>query len=289
MTTPSQTPAGIAYDRAGPRNDLPVVLLHAGVTDRRMWDLQWEALTAAHDAVRLDLRGFGDSTRRPDGALSPVDDVLDTLAALDIERCRMVGASLGASVAVEATLIRPDKVSSLFLSAPGGSLIAESTPDLREFIDAERAALIQRDLDAAVETNLAWWIDGPHRNADAVDPTVRDAVSRMQRRALELVADWNDVEVKEFSPPSHSRLGEVLVPTLVLVGALDLDAILRTAQRVTDKVSNSRQVEVPGAAHLPSMERAEDFTALLLDWLASADPTMSAEAHLPDRPRGDPG
>lgn len=90
MTVTSRTPAGIAYARAGPRADLPVVLIHASVADRRMWDPQWPALTTERDVVRLDLRGFGESTVRPRGLLSPVDDVLDTLAELGIGRCHLV-------------------------------------------------------------------------------------------------------------------------------------------------------------------------------------------------------
>ena len=61
VTRTSYTSAGIAYDRAGPRGDLPVVLIHAGVADRRMWDQLWPALTAERDVIRLDLRGFGES------------------------------------------------------------------------------------------------------------------------------------------------------------------------------------------------------------------------------------
>lgn len=276
MISGSSTSTGIAYDRSGPRGDLPVVLIHAGVADRRMWDPVWTALTAERDLVRLDLRGFGDSTARPghgratDGrpeALSPVDDVLETVAALGIEQFHLVGASYGAGVAVEVALTEPGRVVSLLLSAPGGSLIAEVTPDLRAFFDAERAALAEDDLDAAVEANLAWWVDGPHRDAGAVDPAIRDLVRQMQRRAFEVTAGWDDVAEQELDPPALDRLGEVQAPTLVLVGALDLDAILDTADRMTRGIAGARHVEWPDAAHLPSMERPEDFTALLREWL----------------------
>lgn len=70
MTETSHTPAGIAYDRAGPSGELPVVLIHAGIADRRMWGLQWRELSAERDVVRLDLRGFGEPAVRPRGALS---------------------------------------------------------------------------------------------------------------------------------------------------------------------------------------------------------------------------
>jgi pimeloyl-ACP methyl ester carboxylesterase len=174
VTRTSYTPAGIAYDRAGPRGDLPVVLIHAGIADRRMWDRLWPPLTAERDVIKLDLRGFGESATRPPGVLCPVDDVLDTLTEAGIERCHLVGASFGAGVAVEVALSRPELVASLLLIAPGGSLIAEVTPDLGSFIQAERSALARGDLDGAVEANLTWWVDGPKRDAGDVDPAVRD-------------------------------------------------------------------------------------------------------------------
>ncbi len=275
MTISSSTAAGIAYDRAGPRGDLPVVLIHAGVAGRRMWDPLWAALTAERDVVRLDLRGFGESVVRPHGALCPVDDVLETLAEVGIEHCHLVGASYGAGVTVEVALTRPGQVKSLLLSAPGGSLIAETTPDLRAFFDAERTALAKDDLDGAVEANLAWWVDGPQRGTGNVEPVVRDMVGRMQRRAFEVTAEWDDRGEKELDPPALDRLGEIRVPTLVLVGALDLDAILDTARRVVDGIADARRVDWPDAAHLPSLERPDEFLALLRDWLALCEGAAS--------------
>lgn len=269
MPLPPRTPGGIAYDRAGPVGDLPVVLIHAGVADRRMWDASWPELTAERDAVRIDLRGFGESIDLPQGPLSPSEDVLATLTALEIGRCHLVGASFGAGVAVEVALTRPDLVVSLLLSAPGGSLIAALTPDLQPFIEAERAALAVGDLAAAVEANLTWWVDGPHRSAARADPAVREQVRQMQRRAFEVTAGWDDIEEAEFEPSAHQRLAELAIPTLVLVGKLDLQAIRDTARLVTDSVAGARCVEWPDCAHLPSMERPSDFLALLRDWLSS--------------------
>ena len=264
--------AGIAYDRAGPRGGPTVVLVHAGVADRRMWDQQWPALTAGRDAVRLDLRGYGGSTSRPDGALSPVDDLLDCLSWLGVERCDLVGASFGAGVAVEAALDRPALVSSLLLVAPGGSLITEATPDLRAFFDAEGAALAAGDAEAAVEANLACWVDGPSRGPDGVDPQVRAAVGVMQRQAFEITEGWDDVEEDEREPPPVERLGEIVAPTLVLVGALDLDAIHDAAARVAAGIVGARRVDRPDVAHLPSLERPDDFLSLLQGWLAGQGP-----------------
>jgi 3-oxoadipate enol-lactonase len=245
----------LTYDREGPRGGVPVVLLHAGIADRRMWDPLWPALTAERDAIRVDLRGFGESVDRPSGALDPVADVLERLDALAVSRCDLVGTSFGAGVAVELALTAPERVASLLLAAPGGSLIAEVTPGLRAFWDAENAALEAGDLDAAVEANLTAWLPG-------ADPPVRELVAVMQRRAFELTAGWEDVEEVEREPVG--RLGEIGAPTLVLVGSRDLDAIQDTARRVAGGIAGARLIEWPGVAHLPPMERPRDFLALLL-------------------------
>lgn len=259
---------GLAYDRAGPRGDLPIVLIHAGVADRRMWQPLWPALTRERDVVRLDLRGFGDSAARPDGPVAQPGDVLGVLAEIGVDRCHLVGGSFGAGVAVEAALTRPATVASLLLAAPGGSLLAEMTPSLRAFIDRERAALADGDLDAAVEANLSCWVDGPRRAPGEVDPGVRELVGLMQRRAFEVTAGWDDIEERELEPPALGRLDEISVPVLILSGGLDLDTVHDAAARVTSAIPGARRVDWPDVGHLPSLERPADFLGLLREWTA---------------------
>jgi len=95
--------------------------------------------------------------------LSPVDDVLDTLAEVGIDRSHLVGAPSAPTWPSRPSrpLARPRQVASLLLGPPGGSLIAELRPDLRAFIETEKAALARGDLGDAVEANLTWWVDGP--------------------------------------------------------------------------------------------------------------------------------
>jgi len=261
----------LAYDRAGPVGDVPILLVHAGVADRRMWDGVWEPLVERRDVVRVDLQGFGESVDRPSGELAPHQDVLDVLAAEGIERAHAIGASFGAGVAVEVALTDPARVASLLLVAPGGSLIPEMTEQLRAFALAENAAIEADDLDTAVEANLATWVDGPGQPAHRVDPAVRGRVATMQRLAFELTAEWDDVEEAELDPPALDRLAEVGVPTLVLTGTLDVDAIDRAATAVLTGVTGARQIVWPDTAHLPSMERPDAFVTLLLDWVAEAE------------------
>lgn len=272
----ARTPTGIAHERGGLRGRTPVVLVHAGVADRRMWDPQWPGLTATRDALRLDLRGFGGSERRPPtGVLDPVADVLDTLEHLGVASCHLVGSSFGAGVAVEVALTRPDLVRSLVLAPPGGSLLSERTADLEAFVTAEREAMARGDLDAAVEANLDAWVAGQGRNLADVAPAVTASVRVMQRRAFDIDAAWGalglELDEAELEPPAVERLEQVSSPTLLVVGGHDLDTTLLAADRLEQQVPDVRRVDIPDAAHLPSMEAPDAFLRLLLDWVAERD------------------
>src|SRR3954447_26946346 len=92
-----RTSSGIAYDDEG--SGPPVALIHAGVADRRMWSALAADLARRHRVIRHDLRGVGESLP-PTGAWSHHTDVLDLLDELLITRTHLVGASLGAGIAV---------------------------------------------------------------------------------------------------------------------------------------------------------------------------------------------
>src|SRR5690242_10867834 len=97
----------LSHQRSGPTGSPPLVLVHAGVADRRMWDPVWDTLTAARDVVRMDLRGYGESTERPTGPWSARADVLELLDHLGVTRAHLVGCSFGAGVCAELALVRP--------------------------------------------------------------------------------------------------------------------------------------------------------------------------------------
>jgi 3-oxoadipate enol-lactonase len=157
------TSSGIAYDCSSRHGGLPVLFLHAGVADHRMWDPQWDALAATWDIARLDLRGFGSSDRAPTGPVSEVEDVMATMEEAGLGRVHLVGASLGSGIALEVALTVPERVASLCLCPPGGSLLATRTQDLVAFAEEENAGLQAADLEAAVEANIRAWVVGPGR------------------------------------------------------------------------------------------------------------------------------
>lgn len=262
------TSSGIAYDRSAPRGGVPVLFIHAGIADRRMWDPQWDDLAGTRDIARLDLRGFGASDTPPTGPLSAVDDVVAMMDDAGLERVHLVAASFGSGVAVEVALTAPSRVASLLLCPPGGRLLATRTEDLLAFAEEEDAALGAGDLDAAVEANVRAWVIGPGRTEDDVEPGVAAAVRRMQRRAFEIDELLGDVQFVEMDPPALDRLDQMEAPTLILVGGHDLETTKDAAERLFAGIRHVRRVDWPDAAHLPSLEHPDRFTDLLRGWLA---------------------
>ena len=264
-----RTAAGIAFDDRG--SGSPLVLVHAGVADRRMWDPQLPALANEHRVIRYDARGFGESLP-PLGPWSQHTDLLGLLDELLIARTHLVGASMGAGIAVEAALARPSTIDSLILAAPGGALLGESPAELRPVWAAEVDALDRGDVAAAVEVNLRAWVDGPDRDAGTVDPAMRAFVGRMQREAFEL-PEWDQEQTPEheLSPPAVARLRELACPVLVVVGDADQPSIRSTAERIAAEAPGARLVVWPGVAHMLTLERPDEFAYLVLAFLAEVE------------------
>jgi pimeloyl-ACP methyl ester carboxylesterase len=243
-----------------------VLLLHAGVADRRMWEPQLAPLEGAGWRVLApDLRGFGDL---PFGT-EPFSNVGDVAPLLD-GPVAVVGNSLGGRVALELVLEHPGLVERLVLIAPG-------MPDwdwselVRGGWAAEEAAFERGDLDGAAEASLRLWIDGPNRPPEAVDAGVRDAVRTMILRSYELEHEAPDERGEELPGPAvKERLREIRCPTLVLVGEEDVPDMQAIAAHVAGSIDGARLVTVAGAAHLPSLERPDEVNAELLGFLAGS-------------------
>ena len=127
------------------------------------------------------------------------------------------------------------------------------------------------DIDAIVELNLRFWVAGPTRSHAEVDPTLRAFVGDMQRDALVMQLAQPDVEGGALVPDPADRLAEIAVPTLVLVGDLDIPEMREGAARLAAAIPGARAATIAGASHLPNLERPEEFDALVLEFLGDVE------------------
>src|SRR5919112_2832522 len=187
--------AQIAYDVAG--SGPPVLLLHAGIGDRRMWDAQVPSFAEHFTVIRFDARGFGE-TRKPDAPFAPYADAIALLDHLNISRAHVVGVSMGSQTAIEAAIAAPERVSALVAVAARTGTPVSST--LRAGWDRVNELYEAGDIPGAVEYELRMWVDGPDRQPHKVDPEVRERVREMN--AALFARDDVDGEEIPLNPPA---------------------------------------------------------------------------------------
>jgi pimeloyl-ACP methyl ester carboxylesterase len=232
----------------------PLVLVHAGVADARMWEPVLPALARRHRVVRYDMRGFG-ATRSMPGPFSDVADLRALLDALGIERAHVVGASAGGLHALELAATAPARVASLVLLAAALPDIQPS-PRLRAYAEAEEAAIALGHVDRAVEVNVRMW-------AEHSTPEVQALVTDMQRIAYELQLH-EGADPDELDPPVSERLGEIAVPATVAYGDRDVADFVVVAGRLHDELPDATLHVIEGAGHLPALDRPQEVARIVL-------------------------
>lgn len=245
----------------------PLVLLHAGIADSRMWDAQVAAFAERYQVIRYDLRGFGRSDVPP-GPFSHRDDVLGMLHFLGIERAYVLGCSMGGSTAIDFALEHPAMVDGLVLV--GSGLGGFQWSDENDAVEAAiEAAMAQGNIDEANELEMRMWVDGPRRPPEHVDPQVRRRVAEMNGLLLRREHEKRLAQPQPLDPPAVSRLGDIHVPALVIIGDEDVADIQHASDQIAASIPNARKVVMHDTAHVPNMERPAEFNGVVLDFLAS--------------------
>ena len=248
---------------AGP----PVVLVHAGVADGRMWEPQATALSGRYRVVIPDLRGFG-RTPIPDHPFAHASDLQELAHHLGIGRAAWVGCSMGGSTVLDLALTTPDLVAALVLidCVPSGYPVTD--PVTRQGWSAAGEAFDAGNLNEAAGIEMEMWLVGPGRDRSEVSPELQDLVVTM------ILDSYRHGEGDESDParPALPHLEEVACPSLVVSGAHDHVDFRRAADVMSDRIPKARRETITGAAHLPSMERPEVVNELLTGFLSQNYP-----------------
>jgi pimeloyl-ACP methyl ester carboxylesterase len=253
----------LAWEKEG---DGPVVVLVHGIgSSRRTWDAMVAPLVASgHCAVRLDLRGFGDSTS-PAETCAMHDFVADLVAFADelrLERFHLVGHSLGGMIAQQYALDHPARVRSLTLASTTSHSGRRANAFARLMV-----LLAEHGYDAAVSD--------PAKREEA-DTILREAFPggaplAMLRRGMEQpnpsrANAWR--ACIEFS--TKDRLGTLGCPALVTHGTADMLIPFRAGELIAQSIPGARWVVEEGAGHSLPKERPASFGEALRALLSVA-------------------
>jgi 3-oxoadipate enol-lactonase len=245
------------YERAG--RGSPVVLIHAGLWDARIWDDQFGPFSKQHDVIRYDLRGYGRSDP-PSEVFSNVQDLLELLVFLDVERATLVGESMGGTIAIDFAIANPEMVSALVLVGSGLSGHEWTDPGMEMLNEEVAAALREGRPEGAVEVSLAAWT--PLQTEPEVDERIRRIAH--ENAGAFLIPN----ELVRPEPPAGDRLPEILSPTLVIVGEKDIQEIHELSEVIAGRIPGAQKRVIAGADHIVNMRAAEKFNRTVLDFLA---------------------
>jgi len=249
------------YRTAGEGPNL--VLLHAGLVDSRMWDSQFPVFARKYQVLCYDLRGCGHSSS-PEAPFSPSEDLNFLLDHLDIKNASLVGLSQGGGIAIDFTLIHPERVNALVLSNPslGGF---QYKKDLFQSGEKFHRTGKTRSPRAAIEillTDRFWSRALPLKS----HPEARRKFIRMVKDNPQVFL-WDPDLIQSLEPPALDRLGDIKVPTLLIASQDDLSENQDIIDLLEMKIPYSTRVTISECSHMVNLDQPERFNQCVLYFL----------------------
>jgi pimeloyl-ACP methyl ester carboxylesterase len=282
-----RTPEGtFVADSDGPHGAPTVLLLHGFPQSRYTWRSIVPALASSgFRAVAPDQRGYTPGVRPDDvdayGSSRLVDDVLDILDALGVERAHLVGHDWGGQVAWLTAARHPERIATLtVLSRPHPAAFARSFE--LDSAQRDRSRHHQR-MTASVADR--WWADDcaalrtlltnggvPPADADAYLATFT------QRAALEAAMNWYRAAAQDGGLRA-AQTPSITVPTLYLWGTADSTVGRVAAELTRDHVTGPyRFVAIKGGGHFLTDDGAAPVVERELLAHVSGEPTAAISA-----------
>jgi pimeloyl-ACP methyl ester carboxylesterase len=240
----------------------PVVFLHGWLGSWRYWFPTMERVAENFRTYSFDFWGFGESRRKStyESIQNYSDQVIRFLDELGIDRCLLVGHSMGGMVALKTAINHPKRISRV--AAVGAPIVGDSLSWLLKLTDRPLFADAFARVPAFRRFMFHWFLgeaDDQHVHEildDSVkssSTTLRNAVGSMWRTDLR---------------PELSRLS---VPSLIVHGGRD-QIVHPNQADLFDNVSSTEVVVMPESRHFPFLDESELFNELLLRFLKQDAP-----------------
>ncbi|MHA2225862.1 MAG: alpha/beta fold hydrolase [Candidatus Hodarchaeales archaeon] len=255
----------LRFDTCG--KGFPLIFIHAGVADRRMWDHQLSFFAENYQVIRYDLRGYGES-QTDSVSFCSVEDLRTIFNEFKLQKAIIIGCSKGGEVALGFTLEYPELVERLVLV---GSGVVGYEPSDKDYWKKVLDAIQRKDVHDIVQLTIDMWVVGPTRKSTSVKPEVLELAKEMLSTSYErplfslLSKEWFHDRTKNL----FQHLTEIKAPTLILIGEHDNLDLLEIANRLHEGITNSKKILIQNTAHLPSMEEPHLFNQILQEFITS--------------------
>ncbi|MEU8980298.1 alpha/beta hydrolase [Streptomyces sp. NPDC048309] len=255
----------LAYeDRGGAGSTaLPLVLIHGHPFDHTMWAPQITAFAAGRRVIAPDLRGYGASPVIP--GVTPLSAFAEDVAALldELGEAEFVlaGLSMGGQIVMECYRQFPARIRGLVLA---DTFAAAETPEGKKVRNEMADRLLREGMRGYADEVLHKMV-APYADAEVAAHVHRMMTSTPPEGAAAALRG------RAERPDYRDLLTRVTVPALVVVGADDEYTPVADAAALHAALPDSTLHVVESAAHMPNLERAEEFNGVLADFLAGLE------------------
>jgi pimeloyl-ACP methyl ester carboxylesterase len=240
----------ISYQRGG--NGPPLMFIHGGAEDNRIWTPQLQSLSDEFTVIAWDEPGAGKSSDVPDNF--KLSDYADCFAGLitqlDLAPVHLAGFSWGSTILLELYRRHPHLVRTMILAGGyagwKGSLGEE---EAHARLAGARKILSAPDnqFDPTLPGLFAG--DPPTKFVPLLNAMAADVRPSSLKKVLEIMGR---TDLKHVLPT-------ITVPTLLLWGELDVRSPLRIAKEFELKIPNARLVVIPNCGHVVNLQASEAF------------------------------
>jgi 3-oxoadipate enol-lactonase len=248
------------YELEGPESAPVVTLSHSLAADLSMWDPQVAVLKSRYRVLRYDTRGHG-STDVLDGPYTleqMAEDVKALLQTLGIPKTHFMGLSMGGMIAQVLALKHPGVLRSLILCDTSSRIPEEALPIWEERIKTAQ----DQGMDPLVEPTMERWFTASFRRKPL---SVLDKIRGMIRATP--VKGYIGCSRAIMGLNLTERLGEIALPTSILVGEEDPGTPVIASQAIHEQIKGSELVILKSAAHLSNIEQRQAFNTAALAFL----------------------
>lgn len=258
----------------GPRDGVPIILLHGSNADLHTWQPWVDALKADYRVIRYDQRGHGLTGAAPDADYTLdafTGDVELVADALGLEQFILGGNSMGGWISAGYALDNQARLAGLVLVDASGAPIERDGPPPLGFRIAQTPVLreVARHFmsRSIFERSLAQSVS----NQAIVTDEEIDRYWELAR-----LPGNRKATMQRFATPrvvySQEQIAALDVPTLVMWGEEDALIPLAAGDWYAEHLPNNSYVTYPGIGHIPQQEHVAQSVDDLRQWLEQLVP-----------------
>lgn len=239
------------------KKEQTIVFSNSLGTDLTMWAKQLELLGQEFNILRYDTRGHGESeVAAGEYSIEMLGkDVLDILDDLKIEKVHFCGLSIGGLTGQWLGIHAPERLNKLILCNTAAKI------GNKEGWNTRIETVQQNGLNSIVSGTQERWFTPEFvaENKEEVDSVLATFV---QTPVAGYIACCAAVRDADFT----AEVSKISMPTLIIAGTEDLVTTVKDGDFLIEKIPNSILATLK-TAHISNIEKADDFTKLLIDFL----------------------